>query len=330
MPKFCPNCGMEISDKVKFCEYCGVNINSFSVKKDSSSLPLIKCFFKDCPDNTSRRFYCPLCGHDFCEKHKLHQVHNFILQEKPSQPESKPVQPESEIPTGYRRNFKGINKSHFAAAFLIIAAILVLAFFISNLNNPKAGTVTTTPLPQTPIPTPITVPTVTLTPISTVLPIPIQQHATVATPYKTIYPIATSTRIAYPRPTTGTIISIYNWHQGEGELTIDNTAGSSDVVSSLTYQNSKTTLLAVFIRKGESYTINNIIDGTYDLFVLSGEEWDPITKQFYSNVGRIKFEDSLPYTTSNTDFTIWRVTLYPVIDGNAKTKPISQDDFPRL
>ena len=34
MPKFCPNCGIEISDKVKFCPKCGADIDSFSVKKN--------------------------------------------------------------------------------------------------------------------------------------------------------------------------------------------------------------------------------------------------------------------------------------------------------
>jgi hypothetical protein len=37
MPKFCPNCGEEISDKVKFCPKCGADIDSFSVKKDERS-----------------------------------------------------------------------------------------------------------------------------------------------------------------------------------------------------------------------------------------------------------------------------------------------------
>lgn len=31
MPKFCPNCGMEISERVKFCPSCGADINSFNV-----------------------------------------------------------------------------------------------------------------------------------------------------------------------------------------------------------------------------------------------------------------------------------------------------------
>jgi hypothetical protein len=38
MPKFCPNCGTEISDKVKFCQSCGADIESFSLKKDEKSV----------------------------------------------------------------------------------------------------------------------------------------------------------------------------------------------------------------------------------------------------------------------------------------------------
>jgi len=38
MPKFCPNCGEEISDKVKFCSSCGADIDSFSVKKSEKSI----------------------------------------------------------------------------------------------------------------------------------------------------------------------------------------------------------------------------------------------------------------------------------------------------
>jgi hypothetical protein len=37
MSKFCPECGTEISDKVKFCPECGANFDSFSVKKDAES-----------------------------------------------------------------------------------------------------------------------------------------------------------------------------------------------------------------------------------------------------------------------------------------------------
>jgi zinc-ribbon domain len=38
MPKFCPNCGERILDKVKFCPECGVDIDSFIKKSDEPSI----------------------------------------------------------------------------------------------------------------------------------------------------------------------------------------------------------------------------------------------------------------------------------------------------
>ena len=92
---------------------------------------------------------------------------------------------------------------------------------------------------------------------------------------------------------------------GEGEFTIDNTLGSSDVVSSLTYEDSKKTLVAVYIRKGTSYTINNILDGTYNLYVLSGENWDPNNKKFINNAYYLKFEDPFSFITTRTMAKYW-------------------------
>ena len=195
---------------------------------------------------------------------------------------------------------------------VLLAAVLVTAGCVSNNNRDFVPSTVIT----------LTSPTLTSTPT--------HRYVADATPYITIDPYATPTRIVYPRLMTGMIITGNNMYGGEGELIIDNTKGDSDVVSILTYQNNKKPLIGVFIQKWTSFTINNINDGSYDLYILSGENWNLNTKQFNNNSGYMKFEDSFTFTTSNTEFTIWRVTLYPVIDGKAKTKPISQDDFPRL
>jgi hypothetical protein len=40
MPKFCPNCGKDITDKVKFCPECGVDINSYSLSTEPVNIPV--------------------------------------------------------------------------------------------------------------------------------------------------------------------------------------------------------------------------------------------------------------------------------------------------
>jgi len=37
MPKFCPNCGKEITDKVKFCPECGADVGSFLKRPDGNT-----------------------------------------------------------------------------------------------------------------------------------------------------------------------------------------------------------------------------------------------------------------------------------------------------
>jgi len=340
MPKYCPNCGTEISDKVKYCPSCGAKIENFSLHEDKqstvegtsgldhnnpsgdgSSLPLTECFF--CGVKTSKIFYCPLCGHDFCSIHKLHTDH-FRKSDRPIEP------PKSSYSNQTIKKSDGF-LSRYMIIIIVIVAIIGVIFAFSMQIKSAGSDATILPLtlgcvtvrnaefsdnPQTTIPTALS----TIT----------QKYVTVTTPDITIYTSPTSTRIVYPRPMTGTIVSGNYLFGGEGELTIDNTAGSSDVVSSLTYEDSKKTLVAVFIRKGASFTINNMLDGTYNLYVLSGENWDPTNKQFVDNSYYLKFEDPFSYITTRTQATIWEVTIYPVINGNAKTKPISQNDFPKL
>jgi len=316
MPKFCPNCGREISDKVKFCTECGVEIESFSIKKDSPFLPLTECFFYDCGVKTSKIYYCPLCGHDFCEKHKLHKDH-YGIQDETKQQKS-PLKPTSSGSSVFK-------KPYFMIAFLfVIAGVLTLAFFVFNPNTPTADSITTTsPVPSPPIPLPsiTSIPKITLPP--TIEPITINTPVFVS-------PKPTTVKIIFPQPPTGTIVSGNYIFGGQGKFTIDNTLGDSDIVSSLTYEDSKKTIVAVFIRKGTSFTITNILDGTYNLYVLSGENWDPNNKKFINNAYYIKFEDPFSFITTRTTARTWEVTIYPVIDGNAKTKPISKDDFPKL
>lgn len=129
---------------------------------------------------------------------------------------------------------------------------------------------------------------------------------------------------------------------GKGELTIDNLLGGSDTIAVLTHIGRKDTLISVYLRSGEIYTMKNIADGNYDLYIQYGGNWNPGEKKFADNPRYTRFEDSFPYTTristketdteiiTNSDYTTWRVTLYEVVAGNAETEELSEDNFPDL
>lgn len=165
---------------------------------------------------------------------------------------------------------------------------------------------------------------------------------TVVSTHKTINPLPITTRIIFPRPMTGTKISESTMNGGEGEFTIDNLQGGSDVVAILTYEQIKDPLTSVFIRSGEIYTIENIADGNYDLYIQYGSNWNPGEKRFEEEQKFKKFEHTYRFitteTTTETDtkiitktkYTTWEVTLYTVSDGNVDTIEISEENSPKL
>jgi len=99
----------------------------------NSSLPLKECFF--CGVNTSKIFYCPLCGREFCSLHKLHQDHYSVSHRIPEQQKSS-------TPTNAGRHSKSYHRYHLLEALFIIVAIMLVVIFILSVNtdNSRSGT----------------------------------------------------------------------------------------------------------------------------------------------------------------------------------------------
>jgi len=167
---------------------------------------------------------------------------------------------------------------------------------------------------------------------TTVIPTTAYKFVVEATPYKTIDPDATpiSRSSVYLLPSTGMIIKGNEFSGGLGKLTIDNMAGGSDAIAVVTYRGEKVPLVAVYIEKRTVYTMQYIKDGTYDLFIYRGDDWNRSTGKFETNSYYSKFEDDFPYQTTSKNYTTWSVTLYKVADGNAKEETLSEDKFPQI
>lgn len=175
---------------------------------------------------------------------------------------------------------------------------------------------TTTPSAAAPVPT-------------TVGSVPAQTLVSQTTPAHPTGVLVTQT-YRPDRPKTGSLVSGRNLDNGYGALEVDNTAGSGDAVVVLTRSGSKTPLMAFYLRKGEVFHNSGIGDGTYDLYFILGEGWDPGAKEFTSGQRFQKFEDPLVYETIGNQYTEYTVTLYGVSDGNAETDTVSEENFPDL
>lgn len=150
------------------------------------------------------------------------------------------------------------------------------------------------------------------------------------TPY--IDPHATSAirESVYLLPSTGMIIQGREFSGGYGILSIDNMDGSSDAIVVVTSYGQKKPLMAVYIQKKTRYSIPNIIDGNYDLYIYRGDDWNRSTQKFERNAYFSKFSETFPFITSESEATTWSVTLYKVIDGNANEEILSSENFPQF
>jgi len=117
---------------------------------------------------------------------------------------------------------------------------------------------------------------------------------------------------------------------GLGELRIQN-AGNVDTAIYLTDLLYDPSAVA-YVRSGGTYTIEGIPDGTYYVFIRSGLEWTG--DRFASADARRRFDDSFEFTTerkSNADhYRIWKISVSPVLGGNASTAPVAEEVFPEI
>ncbi|MFJ1936626.1 hypothetical protein ACIOGZ_28690 [Kitasatospora sp. NPDC088160] len=85
---------------------------------------------------------------------------------------------------------------------------------------------------------------------------------------------------------------------------------------------------SVFAAKGQKADIEGVEDGTYEVYVSYGSDWDTEAKGFTLDCEYSKFDDTLAFETGRTA-TSWTITLQQTADGNAKTTDVEPNAFPQ-
>lgn len=124
---------------------------------------------------------------------------------------------------------------------------------------------------------------------------------------------------------TGTVIKKRSTYlQGEGQLKIVN-GTNYDAVAKLIRDG--TSLLTVYIKANETYTMKNISDGTYWLAFAQGTDWNETTLKFNRNAQVSAFDDTFDFTTTATKSSGWEVTLNAVAGGTAQSSDVDPAQF---
>lgn len=153
------------------------------------------------------------------------------------------------------------------------------------------------------------------------LPAPIQQ---VSDDVVKFTPLAPDVSLA-----NGAILKKNNVYlQEHGELLIKN-GTSLDAVAKLI--SGGTSILTVYIKANNSYTMTDISDGIYWLAFAQGLDWDSTTQKFRRNTQYSAFDETFDFTTAEDSqyyhYPGFEVTLNPVVGGTAETSSVDPAQF---
>jgi hypothetical protein len=112
---------------------------------------------------------------------------------------------------------------------------------------------------------------------------------------------------------------------GSGRLEVDN-GDNADTVVNLVKKGAKKPTVSVYVRGEKKVTTGRIKDGTYQVFVSSGADWDG--KRFARDCRFSRFDSDFKFSTTSRQYTIWKISLKATLGGNATSSDVDPDEFP--
>jgi hypothetical protein len=339
---FCPNCGKQISSNDKFCNFCGKEVLAEPIEEDG----YVKVFNRGYD-------YCQLCGDyapikyvefyqnvgmflarqsksikgKLCKNcinknfwdftlttlflgwwgiisffitpfYLLNNIFRYLVRIRLKAIKKEKVYSDS----NFFQRVKGFfsKKENYSKLLKYFVILLVAIFFIwiisSDDSSNNSGTKTSLPLPAEEVSSGLVV--------------------------------SQPSGPAFSLP-NGTIIKKNNYYlRGDGELQIKN-GTNLDAVAKLINGGTSggKSILTVYIKANSTYTMRDISDGIYWLVFAQGSDWDSTSQKFKRNTQYSAFEDTFDFITTYSEYTIFEVTLNPVVGGTAETNDVPASQF---
>jgi hypothetical protein len=90
---------------------------------------------------------------------------------------------------------------------------------------------------------------------------------------------------------------------------------------------------SLYVKANATLTLNQVPDGIYQVLFVLGEGWNADTQSFAQNKSFARFDESLNFTTTplsnGIEYSVFRLTLHPVANGNARTSGLDEQEFNR-
>ncbi len=117
---------------------------------------------------------------------------------------------------------------------------------------------------------------------------------------------------------------------GSGQFTIKNQGLADVVVALVDADRPGEAIAAAYVRFGETFTISGIPDGKYDRYIAYGSGWSDDGQNFTLNLVVRKASSVAEFVTTQSDYTVWTMTLNPLEGGNTTLVPVSAQQFPDI
>ena len=118
--------------------------------------------------------------------------------------------------------------------------------------------------------------------------------------------------------------------EGRGSLRVIN-GTSRDAYIKLVDTRADESVASFYVKSNSTFTLEGVPDGSYQVIFTSGEDWDSNTKSFTMNKSFTAFDSTLDFTTiqyaDEIRYSIHEITLHQVVDGNATTSEVNEQEF---
>ena len=149
-----------------------------------------------------------------------------------------------------------------------------------------------------------------------------------------VYPIQPAKPLPPPRSlANGTMITELS-RIGNGTLKIDN-GTTHDAVIKVVDERAAKIVVAFYVCAGRVAQIEHIPDGDFRVLFAGGMDWDADVGNFTRDKAFAKFDEALDFVTTRTTkgyevykkYSVFTLTLHAVLNGNAKTTNVDEEEF---
>jgi len=131
------------------------------------------------------------------------------------------------------------------------------------------------------------------------------------------------------RPLNGSVVYDRRAALGSGQFTVQNNADDDALV--ILSDETNQPVVGVYVRGASEYTLEGIANGTYTIYVASGDDWNGERRMFDLAWQYWRFEDPALFEPQSGYYTVITIVLYAVSqEDGSETTAISPDEFPSL